>query len=149
MLEKELQLVNFSGIVAPYCLTLVYQYDMQYTECDSATFSGIVTIQTFAKGLATTNVVTSVAHLTQTIATMASATALADTEGAGSGRTQSIINCDNAASCNGNGDSRNGNGNGGNNNGNIEGGKNIAAITTPASGLCLISLVCVVAFAWL
>jgi hypothetical protein len=124
---------------------------MQYTEYDSATFSGIVTIQTFAKGLATTNVVTSVAHVTQTVSTTASAAALADTGGAGAGLTQNIINCDNATSCNGNGDSGNGNGNGGNNNGNNNGntggGKNTAAITTPASGLCLISLVCVVAFA--
>jgi hypothetical protein len=145
MLEKELRLINFSGIVAPYCLTLVYQYDVQYTEYDCATFSGIITIQTYAEGLATTDVVTSIAHVTQTIATTASATALADTGGAGSGLTQNIINCDNASSCNGNGDSGSGNGNGGNNNGN----KNIAAITTPASGLCLISLVCIVAFAWL
>jgi hypothetical protein len=130
----------------------VYQYDAQYTEYDCATFSGIVTIQTFANGLATTDVVTSVAHVTQTIATTASATALADTGGAGSGLTQNIFNCENAT-CNGNGDSGNGNGNGGNNNGNNNGntggGKNIAAITTPASGLCLISLVCIVAFAWL
>jgi len=137
------------GILAPYCLTLVYQYDMQYTEYDCATFSGIVTIQTYAKGLATTDVVTSIAHVTQTIATTASATALADTGGAGGGLTQNIINCENGSTCNGNGDNGNGNGNSGNGNGNTGGGKNIAAITTPVSGLCLISLVCIVVFAWL
>jgi hypothetical protein len=124
---------------------------MQYTEYDCATFSGVVTIQTYAEGLATTDVVTSVAHITQTIATTASATALADTGGTGSSLTQII--CNNGSTCNGNGDNGNGNGNGGNNNGNNNGnsgsGKSIAAIATPASGLCLISLVCIVAFAWL
>jgi hypothetical protein len=132
-------------------LTKVYQYEMQYTEYDCATFSGVVTIQTYAEGLATTAVVTSVAHITQTIATTASATALADTEGTGSSLTQVI--CNNGSTCNGDGDNGNGNGNGGNNNGNNNGnsgsGKSIAAITTPAYGIYLISLVCIVAFAWL
>jgi hypothetical protein len=124
---------------------------MQYTEYDCATFSGVVTIQTYAEGLATTDAVTSIAHVTQTIATTASATALADTGNTGSSLIQVI--CNNGSVCNGNGDNGNGNGNSGNGNGNNNGnsgsGKSIAAITTPTSVLCLISLVCIVAFAWL
>jgi hypothetical protein len=127
--------MRFSGYLAPYCLTGVFEYGAPYYEYVCATVGGVVTIYTSASGLDVQNVATSIAVVTQTIATTASATAVSDT---GGGMT---INCGSGSDC--------GNGNGNNGNGNGVGNKSAASTRTAASSLHLLSLVCAVVLAWL
>lgn len=128
----------FSGYLAPYCLTKVFEYGRPFYEYDCATTGGVLTVLTFASGLSQQNVVTSVAVVTHTIDMEVSATPASSTGGSGGSVT---YNCGDNSNC-GNGNNNSGNDNGVNN-------KSAAPMRIAAFSFRLLTLLCTVVFEWL